>query len=83
MSIATLSNDYQIALPKEVRDTLHLKPGQEFELVSSGSIIQLIPKLSTDELKSAIAAGIASGKGSPTDEVFDRLENKYRKQAGN
>lgn len=83
MSTATLSNDYQIALPKDVRDSLHLRPGQEFELVSSGSVIQLIPKLSTDELKSAIAAGIASGKGRPADEVFDRLKNKYRKQAGN
>lgn len=83
MSTATLSNDYQIALPKDVRDELHLRPGQEFELVSSGSIIQLIPKLSIDELKAAIAAGIASGKGRPADEVFDRLENKYRKQAGN
>ncbi|BCK88215.1 hypothetical protein MIZ01_2016 [Sideroxyarcus emersonii] len=82
MSTATLSNDFQIALPKEVRDTLHLKPGQEFELVSSGSVIQLIPKLSTAELKSAIAAGIASGKGHPADEVFDRLESKYRQQTG-
>ena len=83
MSTATLSNDYQIALPKEVRDALHLKPGQEFELVSSGPVIQLIPKLSAEELKTAVAAGIASGKGRPADEVLDRLEDKYRKQAGN
>lgn len=82
MSTATLSNDFQIALPKEMRDALHLRPGQEFELVTSGSAIQLIPKLSTAELKAAIAAGIASGKGRPADEVFDRLEDKYHKQAG-
>lgn len=83
MSTATLSNDYQIALPKEMRDSLHLRPGQEFELVSSGSVIQMIPKLSPEELKAAVAAGIASGKGSTADKVFDRLEEKYRKQAGN
>ncbi len=83
MTTATLSSDYQIALPKEMRDSMHLHPGQEFELVSSGSVIQLIPKLSAEELKAVIAAGIASGKGRPADEVFDRLENKYRKQAGN
>lgn len=83
MSTATLSDDYQIALPKEVRDSLHLKPGQQFELVSSGAVIQLIPRLSTEELKTAIAAGIASGKGSPAQEVFGRLQNKYRKQAQN
>ena len=82
MSTATLSNDYQIALPKEIREAMHLHPGQEFELVTSGSAIQLIPKLSTEELKAAIAAGIASGKGLPADDVFDRLEDKYRRQAG-
>lgn len=52
MSTATLSNDYQTALPKEVRDSLHLKPEQEFEPVSSGSVIQLIPKLSIEEIES-------------------------------
>lgn len=82
MSTAILSSDYQIALPKEMRDSLHLRPGQEFELVASGSTIQLIPKLSADELKAAIAAGVASGNGRPSDDVFDRLENKYRKQTG-
>jgi bifunctional DNA-binding transcriptional regulator/antitoxin component of YhaV-PrlF toxin-antitoxin module len=82
MSTATLSNDYQIALPKELRQVMHLHPGQEFELVTSGPAIQLIPKLSGEELKAAITAGIASGKGRPADEVFGRLENKYSKQAG-
>lgn len=82
MSTATLSSDYQIALPKEMREAMHLHPGQEFELVTSGPAIQLIPKLSTAELKAAITAGTASGKGRPADEVFDRLEDKYRKLAG-
>ena len=43
-----------------------------------GSIIQMIPKKSIGELKSAIAAGVASGKGCPADEVFNCLETKYR-----
>ena len=81
MSTATLSSDYQISLPEELRETMHLHPGQEFELISMGSVIQLIPKLSTKELRAAISAGIASGQGHPADEIFDRLENKYRKQA--
>lgn len=81
MSTATLSSDYQIALPKEMREAMHLHPGQEFELVTSGLAIQLIPKLSSEELKAAVTAGIASGKGRPADEVFDRLEDKYRNLA--
>lgn len=78
MSTTTLSSDYRISLPEEVREAMHLRPGQEFELISQGSIIQLIPKLSPEALRAAIAAGIASGKGIPTGEVFGQLENKYR-----
>lgn len=78
MSTATLSSNYQISLPEELRESMHLQPGQEFELIPMGSIIQLVPKSSIKELKSAIAAGIASGQGRPADEIFDRLETKYR-----
>lgn len=34
-----------------------------------------------EELKAAIQAGIASGTGIPSDDVFDRLENKYNSQS--
>jgi len=81
MSTATLSSDYRISLPEDVRAAMHLRPGQEFELTSLGSVIQLIPKLTPDELRAAIAAGIASGQGLPSDEVFGRLETKYRNLA--
>lgn len=30
------------------------------------------------EIRIAVQAGIASGRGRPADEVFDRLEAKYR-----
>lgn len=33
------------------------------------------------ELRAAIAAGLASGPGKPAEAVFDRLEAKYRNQA--
>ena len=35
--------------------------------------------LQREELRSAIAAGLASGAGIPADAVFDKLEAKYRK----
>ena len=78
MSTTTLSSDYRISLPEEVRVAMHLRPGQEFELTSLGSVIQLIPKLSTEELRAAVAVGITSGQGLPSGEVFGRLETKYR-----
>lgn len=81
MSTATVTNDYKITLPKEIRESMHLQPGQEFELIQNGSGIQMIPKITSEELKSAIAKGLSSGGGIPADEVFDRLKNKYQKLA--
>lgn len=81
MSTATVSSNYEITLPKELCESMHFQPGQVFELIPMGATIQLVPKKTFQELKSAIAAGIASGEGRSADEVFDRLEKKYRKQA--
>ena len=39
-------------------------------------------KLQHEELRAAIAAGLASGPGKTADVVFDRLDAKYRKLAG-
>ena len=39
-------------------------------------------RLQKEELRAAIAAGLASGSGKSADAVFARLEAKYRKQAG-
>ena len=41
----------------------------------------MIPKLTVEQLKAAIAKGLTCGSGVPADEVFDRLEDKYRKLA--
>ena len=35
-----------------------------------------------EELRAAIAAGLASGPGKPADAVFGRLDAKYRKLTG-
>jgi hypothetical protein len=50
----------QISLPEDLREAMHLHPGQE------------------SELSAAISAGIASGQGRPSEEIFERLESKYR-----
>lgn len=80
MSTATVTSDYKITLPKELCESLHLQPGQKFELIQNGSCIQLVPKFTAEELKTAVAQG-AAGPGIPAAEVFDRLEAKYRKLA--
>ena len=39
-------------------------------------------KIQHEEMRTAIAAGLASGTGQSADAVFDRLETKYRKLTG-
>lgn len=59
MTTATVSSKYQLSLPKALREAMRIQPGQEFELIPMGSIIQLVPKTSIKELR-----GIARGANS-------------------
>jgi len=56
MSVATLSSKFQLSLPKALREAMQLRPGQQFELIPMGSVIQMVPKTSIKELR-----GIARG----------------------
>lgn len=56
MSTATVSSKYQISIPKEVRESMHIRPGQQFEFIPMGTVLQLAPKISINKLR-----GIASG----------------------
>jgi len=56
MSIATLSSKFQLSLPKALRVAMRLQPGQQFELIPVGPVIQLVPKTSIEQLR-----GIARG----------------------
>jgi AbrB family looped-hinge helix DNA binding protein len=56
MSTATLSSKFQLSVPKAVRESMQLQPGQQFELIPMGAILQLVPKTSIKEMR-----GIARG----------------------
>ena len=60
MSTATVSSKFQLSLPKALREAMNIQPGQQFELIPMGSIIQLVPKTSIKELR-----GVARG-ANPT-----------------
>jgi AbrB family looped-hinge helix DNA binding protein len=63
----TLSEQYQVAIPKEIRDSLHLKAGQKFTVVLKGDLITLVPRPSIKAFRGIL-------KGSNTDNVRDRSE---------
>jgi AbrB family looped-hinge helix DNA binding protein len=56
MSTATVSSKYQISLPKAVREAMQIQPGQQFEFIPMGNVLQLAPKTSIKDLR-----GIARG----------------------
>lgn len=61
MSTATLSSKFQLSVPKAVRESMHLQPGQQFEMIPIGSVIQLVPKTTIKELR-GIALGANASK---------------------
>jgi AbrB family looped-hinge helix DNA binding protein len=43
MNIVTLSKEYQLVFPEEIRETIGLKAGTSFEVISYNNRIELIP----------------------------------------
>jgi AbrB family looped-hinge helix DNA binding protein len=54
---ATISNKYQIVIPKPLRERLHLKPQQKLTILEKDKMLILVPQVSLDELR-GIAAGV-------------------------
>ncbi len=51
MQTVTVSPKYQIVIPKPIRETLKLKPGQKIRVIEYGSRIESIPDRAISELK--------------------------------
>lgn len=54
MAITTISSKFQIVIPKEVRDKLHLTPNQRLQVVEKGGVITLVPEVPLKSLKGAL-----------------------------
>lgn len=52
----TISDKYQVVIPKPIREHLKLKPKQKLTFIEKDSLLILVPEASLDELR-----GIASG----------------------
>jgi AbrB family looped-hinge helix DNA binding protein len=44
MTQATLSTKYQLVIPREIRDRLHLQRGQKMIFLVKGDVITLVPE---------------------------------------
>ena len=69
MHSATLSSKFQICIPKELREELHIKAGQTFIFIPHGNSIQLVPERDMKEIRGIMA-------GANTDNVRDRQDRQ-------
>jgi len=51
MSTVKISPKYQVVIPRKVRDSLQLKPGQKVQVILYGNRIELIPERSISEMR--------------------------------
>lgn len=51
MQTVTVSPKYQVVIPKQIRETLKLKPGQKMRIIEYEGRIELIPDRAISELR--------------------------------
>ena len=58
MTAVTLSTKYQVVIPKEVRESMHLRPGKKYQVMAYGDCIELVPLRNIKEMR-----GFLKGRG--------------------
>jgi AbrB family looped-hinge helix DNA binding protein len=67
MQTVTVSPKYQVVIPKTVRESLKLRPGQKMQVIEYDGRIEFIPERDINELRGFL-------KGINTD--FEREEDR-------
>lgn len=51
MDAVTISPKFQIVIPKAIRESLHLRPGQKVQAIQYGDRIELVPMVPLSEMR--------------------------------
>ncbi len=68
MDAVRISPKFQVVIPREVREKLHLIPGQKMQVVAYGNRIELIPERDLTEMR-----GFLKGIDTTVEREEDRL----------
>ncbi len=68
MHTVTLSPKFQVVIPKEIRDSLQLRPGQRMQVVQYENRVEFIPEKDVSELQ-----GFLKGIDTTFDRDGDRI----------
>lgn len=67
MAMTTISPKFQIVIPKEVREKLHLTPSQRLQVLEKGGVITLVPEVPFKSLKGRL-------KGMPKTDLREKKD---------
>ncbi|HEY5523695.1 MAG TPA: AbrB/MazE/SpoVT family DNA-binding domain-containing protein [Desulfuromonadaceae bacterium] len=68
MGAVKLSPKYQVVIPSDVRESLHLVPGQMMQVIAYGNRIELLPTRDIGEMR-----GFLKGIDTTVEREEDRL----------
>ena len=68
MEAVKISPKYQVVIPKKIRESLHLKPGQIMQVIEYGNRIELVPTKNIEEMR-----GFLKGINTEFDREKDRV----------
>jgi AbrB family looped-hinge helix DNA binding protein len=68
MNAVKLSPKYQVVIPREIRENLHLIPGQMMQVIAYGNRIELMPSKDIREMR-----GFLKGIDTTVSREEDRL----------
>jgi AbrB family looped-hinge helix DNA binding protein len=51
MEAVKISPKFQVVIPKKVRESMQLKPGQQMQVIEYGNRIELIPTRSVESMR--------------------------------
>jgi AbrB family looped-hinge helix DNA binding protein len=69
LEIITISSDFRITIPKSIRDTLKIKPGDEFLIYGKEDTIIMVRKKAISDLRGKF-------KGITDDNLRDEFDRK-------
>ena len=64
----TLSRNYQVVIPKAVREQLKMKPGQKFSVMVKHGMVTLVPIITLDQLQGLLKGANPEGYREEEDE---------------
>jgi AbrB family looped-hinge helix DNA binding protein len=68
MQTVTVSPKFQVVIPREVRESLHLRPGQKMQVIEYAGRIELIPGRDIADLR-----GFLKGINTDFERENDRI----------